>query len=130
MRLLHTMLRVGDLARSVDFYTNVLGMRVLRNERVAIGQGALAFDLVGVDDHRSGMIGQGGEDLDRALGGREAPGLGARARAGNCASDRHTRWSHPAAACSHRRTDTRRSIAAATGDGPSLSQRQLHRTQP
>jgi hypothetical protein len=48
-----------------------LGMRVLRNERVAIGQGALAFDLVGVDDHRSGMIGQGGEDLDRALGGRD-----------------------------------------------------------
>ena len=30
MRILHTMLRVGDLARSVDFYTGVLGMRVLR----------------------------------------------------------------------------------------------------
>ena len=30
MRILHTMLRVGDLARSIDFYTNVLGMRVLR----------------------------------------------------------------------------------------------------
>ena len=29
-RLLHTMLRVGDLARSVDFYTRLLGMRVLR----------------------------------------------------------------------------------------------------
>ncbi len=26
MRLLHTMLRVGDLQRSIDFYTNVLGM--------------------------------------------------------------------------------------------------------
>ena len=30
MRILHTMLRVGDLARSIDFYTNVLGMRLLR----------------------------------------------------------------------------------------------------
>jgi lactoylglutathione lyase len=30
MRILHTMLRVGDLKRSVDFYTGVLGMRVLR----------------------------------------------------------------------------------------------------
>jgi lactoylglutathione lyase len=30
MRILHTMLRVGDLDRSIDFYTNVLGMRLLR----------------------------------------------------------------------------------------------------
>jgi lactoylglutathione lyase len=30
MRILHTMLRVGDLKRSIDFYTGVLGMRVLR----------------------------------------------------------------------------------------------------
>jgi lactoylglutathione lyase len=30
MRILHTMLRVGDLQRSIDFYTEVLGMRVLR----------------------------------------------------------------------------------------------------
>jgi lactoylglutathione lyase len=30
MRLLHTMLRVGDLQRSIDFYTNVLGMTLLR----------------------------------------------------------------------------------------------------
>ena len=30
MRILHTMLRVGNLARSIDFYTNVLGMHVLR----------------------------------------------------------------------------------------------------
>lgn len=34
MRLLHTMLRVGDLQRSIDFYTKVLGMKLLRtNER-------------------------------------------------------------------------------------------------
>jgi lactoylglutathione lyase len=30
MRLLHTMLRVGDLQRSIEFYTNVLGMKLLR----------------------------------------------------------------------------------------------------
>ena len=30
MRLLHTMLRVGNLQRSIDFYTNVLGMKMLR----------------------------------------------------------------------------------------------------
>ncbi len=30
MRLLHTMLRVGDLRRSIDFYTQVLGMTLLR----------------------------------------------------------------------------------------------------
>ena len=30
MRILHTMLRVGDLSRSIDFYTNVMGMKVLR----------------------------------------------------------------------------------------------------
>ncbi|MBI4124063.1 MAG: VOC family protein, partial [Betaproteobacteria bacterium] len=30
MRILHTMLRVGDLQRSVKFYTEVLGMKLLR----------------------------------------------------------------------------------------------------
>jgi len=30
MRILHTMLRVGDLQRSIDFYTHVLGMKLLR----------------------------------------------------------------------------------------------------
>ncbi len=30
MRILHTMLRVGDLQRSIDFYTDVMGMKVLR----------------------------------------------------------------------------------------------------
>lgn len=47
-----------------------LGMRVLRNERVEIG-GAEGFDLVGVDDHHGDFIGGGGEDLDRALAGRD-----------------------------------------------------------
>ena len=30
MRLLHTMLRVGNLQRSIDFYTNVMGMKLLK----------------------------------------------------------------------------------------------------
>ncbi|MGL6156908.1 MAG: VOC family protein, partial [Ralstonia mannitolilytica] len=30
MRMLHTMLRVGDMQRSIDFYTKVLGMQLLR----------------------------------------------------------------------------------------------------
>ena len=32
MRILHTMIRVGDLQRSIDFYTQVLGMRLLRRK--------------------------------------------------------------------------------------------------
>ena len=50
-----------------------LGLRVLRNQRVAIGEGERAFDLVGVDDHRGDLIGAGGgEDLDRALAGHDS----------------------------------------------------------
>jgi predicted MPP superfamily phosphohydrolase len=48
-----------------------LGIRALRNERVAIGAGPAGFDLVGVDDHRGDMLGAGGEDLERALAGRD-----------------------------------------------------------
>ena len=45
-----------------------LGFRVLRNERVTIEQDGAAFELAGVDDHRSGFeSGQGGEDLAAAL---------------------------------------------------------------
>ena len=43
MRILHTMLRVGDLRRSIDFYTNVLGMRVLRQKDYPEGRFTLAF---------------------------------------------------------------------------------------
>jgi lactoylglutathione lyase len=43
MRILHTMLRVGDMERSIDFYTRVLGMQVLRRtERPEQGY-SLAF---------------------------------------------------------------------------------------
>ena len=42
-RLLHTMLRVFDLDKSVDFYTRLLGMRVLRTREVPDGRYTLAF---------------------------------------------------------------------------------------
>jgi len=48
-----------------------LGMRVLRNERVAIG-GAEGFDLAGVDDHRGDWVRGSSEDLGAALAGRDA----------------------------------------------------------
>jgi lactoylglutathione lyase len=43
MRLLHTMLRVGDLERSLAFYTDVLGMRLLRRRDYPDGRFTLAF---------------------------------------------------------------------------------------
>jgi lactoylglutathione lyase len=43
MRLLHTMIRVGDLERSIAFYTEVLGMRLLRRKDYPEGRFTLAF---------------------------------------------------------------------------------------
>jgi lactoylglutathione lyase len=43
MRILHTMLRVGNLERSLDFYCNVLGMRLLRRKDYPSGRFTLAF---------------------------------------------------------------------------------------
>ena len=43
MRLLHTMLRVGDLQRSIDFYTQVLGMQLLRTTDRPAQKYSLAF---------------------------------------------------------------------------------------
>jgi len=43
MRLLHTMLRVSDLEKSLSFYTNVLGMQVLRRKDYPDGKFTLAF---------------------------------------------------------------------------------------
>ena len=48
MRLLHTMLRVGDMQRSVNFYTQVLGMKLLRTTDRPEQKYSLAF--VGYDD--------------------------------------------------------------------------------
>ena len=43
MRLLHTMLRVGDLEKSIAFYTDVLGMKLLRRRDYPDGKFTLAF---------------------------------------------------------------------------------------
>lgn len=43
MRILHTMLRVGDLERSVQFYTQVLGMRELSRQDYSAGEFTLVF---------------------------------------------------------------------------------------
>ena len=55
MRILHTMLRVGDLQRSIDFYTKVLGMKVLRTTDRPEQKYSLAF------------VGYGGEDSTAVL---------------------------------------------------------------
>jgi lactoylglutathione lyase len=54
MRVLHTMLRVGDLDRSIDFYTNVLGMQLLRKTDRPDQRYTLAF--VGYGDERSNAV--------------------------------------------------------------------------
>ena len=43
MRILHTMIRTGDLDRSIDFYTKVLGMKLLRRHEYPDGKFTLAF---------------------------------------------------------------------------------------
>jgi len=54
MRLLHTMLRVGNLQRSLAFYTEVLEMRLLRQQDYPDGRFTLAF--VGYQDEREGAV--------------------------------------------------------------------------
>jgi len=54
VRILHTMLRVGDLGRSVDFYTGVLGMRLLRTTERPEQKYSLAF--VGYGDESEGAV--------------------------------------------------------------------------
>ena len=54
MRLLHTMIRVGDLQRSIDFYTQVLGMRLLRRADYPSGRFTNAF--VGYDDESRAAV--------------------------------------------------------------------------
>lgn len=43
MRMLHTMLRVGELERSIKFYTEILGMQLLRRQDYPDGEFTLAF---------------------------------------------------------------------------------------
>lgn len=52
MRILHTMIRVGDLERSIQFYTGVLGMRELRRKDYPDGKFTLAF--IGYQDESEG----------------------------------------------------------------------------
>ena len=73
MRILHTMLRVGDLERSLRFYTEVLGMRLLRRKDYPEGKFTLAF--VGYGDETDTAVielthnwGVGKYDLGNAFG--------------------------------------------------------------
>jgi len=54
MKILHTMLRVGNLNRSLKFYTEVLGMRLLRRADFPAGKFTLAF--VGFQDESEGAV--------------------------------------------------------------------------
>ncbi len=54
MRILHTMLRVGDLQRSIVFYTRVLGMQLLRTTERPEQKYSLAF--VGYGDESQGAV--------------------------------------------------------------------------
>lgn len=53
MRLLHTMIRVGNLERSIQFYTDVLGMTLLRQKDYPEGRFTLAFVGYGAESEHS-----------------------------------------------------------------------------
>lgn len=53
MRILHTMLRVGDLERSIRFYTDVLAMKELRRKDYPAGEFTLAFLGYGDEDEHT-----------------------------------------------------------------------------
>lgn len=54
MRMLHTMLRVGNLEQSLTFYTEVLGMKLLRQRDYEEGRFTLAF--VGYGDEKNNTV--------------------------------------------------------------------------
>lgn len=54
MRILHTMIRVGNLDTSLDFYTNVLGMKLFRKKDYPDGRFTLAF--VGFGSEAEGAL--------------------------------------------------------------------------
>ena len=53
MRLLHTMIRVGNLEKSINFYTEILGMKLLRQKDYPDGKFTLAFVGYGDEQHHS-----------------------------------------------------------------------------
>ncbi len=53
MRLLHTMLRVTDMEKSIDFYTNIFGMELLRKKEFPEGKFTLAFLGYGSEEKNS-----------------------------------------------------------------------------
>jgi len=55
MRILHTMIRVGDLERSLRFYTEVLGMRLLRRHEYPEGRFTLAFVGYGPESEQAAI---------------------------------------------------------------------------
>ena len=55
MRLLHTMLRVGDLKKSINFYTEVLGMELLRQKEYPDGRFTLAFLGYGPESNNTAL---------------------------------------------------------------------------
>jgi lactoylglutathione lyase len=73
MRLLHTMLRVGDLQRSIEFYTHVLGMKLLRTTDRPDQKYTLAFVGYGTNPEHAELeltynYGVGGYELGTAYG--------------------------------------------------------------
>ncbi|WP_455207283.1 lactoylglutathione lyase [Kaarinaea lacus] len=54
MRILHTMIRVGNLEKSIQFYTEVLGMRLLRQKDYPDGEFTLAF--IGYGDEADNTV--------------------------------------------------------------------------
>lgn len=55
MRLLHTMLRVTDLQKSISFYTDILGMQLLRRKDYPQGKFTLAFLGYGDEDSHTAL---------------------------------------------------------------------------
>lgn len=55
MRILHTMLRVGDLDKSLAFYTELLGMQLLRQKDYPEGRFTLAFVGYGPESEQSAI---------------------------------------------------------------------------
>lgn len=55
MRLLHTMLRVGNIERSIKFYTEILGMELLRQKDYPDGKFTLAFLGYGDEKHHTAL---------------------------------------------------------------------------